>query len=175
MSGHSTVADAVVRRLTSNLRLAAFVSLGLVARAAGSTLQEPGQVRLSLLEASAGAVSRSCTLEVLVSASAGEATLSCERSTPPVSHLAAHRALTTIEAARLYTLASARPSSPPRGPGIRAPAPADGTTVTLTIERGTQRVVLDAGQGPAALSANDRQTLRLLREIADGLRGSERR
>jgi len=85
-------------------RIAAFVSLGLLGRAPDAAAQSPGQVRLSLLEASAGAESRSCTLEVLANKTTGEATLSCERRTPTVSHLAARRALTMSEAARLYTL-----------------------------------------------------------------------
>ena len=175
MSGHATVAGDVVRRLASILRLAAFVSVGLVARAAGSTLQEPGQVRLSLLEASAGGVSRSCTLEVLVSATAGEATLSCERSTPPVSHLAARRPLTTPEAARLYALASDPASPRPQESDGPAPATADGGKTIITIERGNRRVVLDASRGPDGLSRNHQQTLRMLREIADQLRGARRR
>jgi len=156
------------------LRIAAFVWLGLLGRAADADAQSPGGVRLSLLEASAGAESRSCTLEVVADRTAGEATLSCGRNTPPVSHLAAHRALTTSEAARLYLLAGTA-SSRAQGSGTPAPARADGDRATITIERGKERVVLDASRGPETLSGNDQQTLRLLREIADELRGAGRR
>jgi hypothetical protein len=157
----------------SFLRIAAFVSLVLLGRAAAEA-QSPGQVRLSLLEVSAGAASRSCSLEVLVTETTGEATLSCERNTPPVSRLAAHRALTTSEAARLYTLTSAPASSRPQVAGSPVPASVDGAKVIITIERVSQRVVLDASQGPETLSGNDQQTLRVLREIAGELRAAGR-
>ena len=168
---NSTAEGAAVRRVESFLRTVAFVSLVLLGRAADSEAQSPDQVRISFLEASAGTESRSCTLEVLVNKTTGESTLSCERNTPPASHLAAHRALTTSEAARLYTLASTSASSRPPRSGSPAPASAGGAKVTITIERGNQRVVLDASQGPEALSGNDQQILRLLREIADELKG----
>jgi hypothetical protein len=172
---NSTPERAAIRRVESCLRIVAVVALGLLGRAADSQAQSSDQVRLSLLEASAGAESRSCTLEVLVNKTAGDATLSCERNAPPVSHLAAHRALTRSEAARLHTLASAPASSRLQGSGSPAPASADKARVTITIERGNQRVVLDASQGPGTLSRNDRQILRSLREIADELRGAGRR
>jgi hypothetical protein len=164
-----------IRRVESFLRIAAFVSLGLLARAADAQIQAPGQIRLSLLEAAAGAESRTCTLEVLVNETTGEATLSCERNTPPVSHLAVHRALTASETARLYPRASAPASSRPQASGSPAPARVDGAKVIITIERGDQRVVLDASQGPETLSGDDQQVLRVLREIADELRGAGRR
>jgi hypothetical protein len=161
-------------RAESFLRIAAFVSIWVLGMAADAGAQAPDQVRLSLFEASARAESRSCTLEVVVNKTAGEAILSCERNTSPVSRLGAHRALTTSEAARLYALASVPASTRPQGSGSHAPASADGARVTLTINQGNQRVVLDVGQEPNTLSRNDQQTLRILRELADELRGAGR-
>jgi hypothetical protein len=169
------VAGDARRRGASLPQIAACVALGLLVSAAGAAAQSRGQVRVSLLEASAGEAGRSCTLEVLLDNAAGEATLSCERRTPPVSHLAAHRALTTTEVARLSTLASARASSRSPKAESSALASADGAQVTVTIERDDRRVMLDASRGTASLSANERQLLGVLRGIADGLRGGARR
>jgi hypothetical protein len=171
---HPAVERARVRRVEAWLRTAAFVSLGFLGREAGAEAQPPDQVRLSLLEASAPAAARSCTLEVVLDKAGGEAILSCERSAP-VSHLAAHRALTASEAGRLYALASVPASSRPTGSGNPATANAAGARVTITIERGGQRVVVDASDAEETLSADHRQTLQVLREIADGLRGAPRR
>jgi hypothetical protein len=165
----------VLNSTRSFLRIAEFVSICLLALAAGAEAQPPDQVRLSLFEASARAESRSCTLEVVVNQATGEAILSCERHTSPVSRLGAHRALTPSEAERLYAIASVPAPTRPQGAGSRAPASGDGARVTLTIQRGNQRVVLDVGQGLNTLSGNDRQTVRILRELADELKGAGRR
>jgi hypothetical protein len=112
---------------------------------------------------------------VVVGMAAGEAILTCDRNTSPVSQLSAHRTLTTSEAARLYVLASVPAASRPQSAGRSAPAGVDRARATITITRGTRRVVLDVSEGPKRLSGNDQQTLRLLREIADELRGPGRR
>jgi hypothetical protein len=128
------------------------------------------RVRLSLLEASAAAESRACTLEVVVDTTAGEAVLTCHRSTPPVSHLGAHRVLTTAEATRIHALASGMVPSQSQSAGSAPPPTVDRPTATLTITRGTHRVVLDVSDGPTGLSEDVQQTWRLLRDIADELR-----
>jgi hypothetical protein len=171
-----SIADmAAALRGRSVLPVVAVVSLRVLGPAADVEAQSPDRVRLSLLEASVPAESRSCTLEVAVDPNAGEAILNCSRKTPPVSHLAAHRALTTSEAARLYALASERASTRPQSTGSSPPGSVDRPTVTITITRGTQREVLDVSDGPQGLSENDQQTWRLLRELADELRGTGRR
>jgi hypothetical protein len=175
MALKSTAEMAAARRGKSFLPAVAVVSLRLLGAAANVDAQSPDRVRLSLLEASVAAESRSCTLEVVVGTNAGEALLTCNRNTPPVSHLGGHRALTTSEAARLYALASGRASTRPQGTGSAPPAGVDRPTATITITRGTQRVVLDVSDGPKGLSAHDQQTWRLLRDIADELRGTGRR
>ena len=172
---NSTAEVVAVRRVESLLRIVTFVSLCLLGTAADTEAQSPDRVRLSLLEVSPPPNSRSCSLEVVVGDTAGDALLTCDRSTSPVSHLAAHRALTTSEAARLYVLASVPAASRPQIAGSPAPASVDRARVTITITRGTQRVVLDVSEGPERLSANNQQPLRLLREIADELRGTGRR
>lgn len=159
------------------LRVAALVSLCLLGTAAVAQAQPTDHVRLTLLESSARSESRSCALEVVVSKTGGEAILTCERRTSPVSQLAAHRALTTSEASRLHLLASvpAASRSLPQRTGSPAPASVDRGTATVTIARGTHRVVLDVSEGLERLSGDDRQVLRLLREIADELRGAGHR
>jgi hypothetical protein len=159
----------------SVLRIAAFQLIWLLGGPAGAGAQSPDQVRLSFVEAAARAEARSCTLEVVVSETAGEAILSCERNTSPVSRLGAHRALTRSEAGRLYARASVPAPTRPQGSGSAAPASADGARATITITQDTQRVVLDVGQGASTLSANDRQLLQMLRDLADELRGTGRR
>ena len=175
MALKSTAEMAAVRREESFLPVVAVVSLRLLGAAADVEAQSPDRVQLSLLEASVRTESRSCSLEVVVGTTAGEAILACNRNTPPVSHLGAHRALTTSEAARLYALASGPALTRPQSTGSSAPASVDRPTATITITRGTQRVVLDVSDGPKGLSANGQQTWRLLREIADELRGTARR
>ena len=167
-----TTEMAAVRRVQSFLPVVAFVSL---LEAANVEAQSPDRVRLSLVEASVRSESRSCSLDVVVDTTAGEAILMCTRNTPPVSHLGAHRALTTSEAASLFTLASGPALTRPQSTGSSTPTRVDRPTATITITRGTQRVVLDVSDGPKGLSANDQQTWRLLREIADELRGTARR
>lgn len=158
----------------SVVRVAAFASICVLGRPAGAAEQSPDRVRLSLFEGAPRAESSACTLEVVVNASAGEAILSCERNTSPVSRLGAHRALTTSEVARLYALASV-PAAPPQGSGSDARSSADGSMSTLTIQQGDQRVVLDLGPGQQSiLSERDRQTVRMLRQLVDELRGSGR-
>jgi hypothetical protein len=163
------------RSRRSFLRIATRQLIWLLGGPAAAGAQSPDQVRLSFVEVAARAEARSCTLEVVVSETAGEAILSCERDTPPVSQLGAHRALTTSEAARLYALASGPAATRPKSSGRAAAASADGPRATITITQDTQRVVLDVGQGPGTLSANDRQLLQMLRELADELRGAGRR
>ncbi len=175
MALKSTAEMAAALRGRSVLPVVAVVSLRLLGPAADLEAQSSDRVRLSLLEASGPAESRSCTLEVAVDPNAGEAILNCSRKTPPVSNLGAHRALTTAEAARLYALASERTWTRAPGTGSSPPASVDRPTVTLTITRGTQRDLLDVSDGPMGLSDNDQQTWRLLRELADELRGTGRR
>ena len=169
-----TAEMAAVRRVQSFLPVVAFVSLRLLG-AANVEAQFADRVRLSFVEASVRSESRSCSLDVVVDTTAGEAILLCNRNTPPVSHLGAHRALTTSEAASLFTLASGPALTRPQSTGSSTPTRVDRPTATITITRGTQRVVLDVSDGPKGLSANDQQTWRLLREIADELRGTRRR
>lgn len=175
MRMRSTAQMVRVRRADSRFPVVAIVSLHLLGGVADVGAQAPDRVRLSLLEASVGTGSRSCSLEVVVSATAGEAILTCSRDTQPVSHLGAYRALTTSEAARLYALASGPALTPPPSGGSSAPASVERSTATITITRGAQRVVLDVSEGPKGLSANEQQTWRLLREITDELRGTGRR
>jgi hypothetical protein len=106
---------------------------------------------------------------------AGEAIPTCNLNTPPVSHLGAHRALTTSEAARLYALAVAAGRGPASGHRGPVPAGVDRPTATLAITRGPQTVVLAVSDGPRGLSADVQETWRLLREIADELRRTARR
>ena len=165
---NSSAGETAIRRMESCLRIVAFVSLGLLGRAADSEAQSPGQVRLSLLEASAGAESRSCTLEVLVNEDnrgsvpfvrTERATRLPPRGTSRLDDVRGGTPYTLASAARVVATAELREA---RARGV--PAVAKGT---MTIEGGNQRVVLDASQGPETLSGNDQQTLRLLREIAD--------
>lgn len=174
MGGMSTTAEVAVVRAESCPRIVAFVSLCFLGATAAAG-QSPGQVRLTMLEASARTEARSCTLEVMVGQAAGEAILTCDRHTPPVSHLAAHRALTTSEVSRLYELASVPVASRPQSSENAAPANIDRAKATITIARGTDRVVLDATDGPNGLSGQEQQIWRLLRGIADDLRGTGRR
>lgn len=156
-------------------RIAALISLCLLGTAAVAQAQPADHVRLTLFESSARSESRSCALEVVVSKTSGEAILTCERRTSPVSQLAAHRTLTTSEAARLHLLASVPAASRRQGTGSPVPANVDRATATVTITRGTDRVVLDVSEGPERLSGDDQTVLRLLRAIADELRGTGHR
>lgn len=172
---HDTAELTMLRRMEPFLRIVAFLSLGLAGTTAEAAAQSPEQVRLTLLEGSARTEGRVCTLEVVVAATAGEAILTCHRNTPPVSQLGAHRALTAAEAARLFALASGPAASLPQSTGSPEPARVDRAKATVTITRGAARVVLDVTEDMKGLSAQDQQTLRLLREIADDLRGTGRR
>jgi hypothetical protein len=164
----------VLKSIRSIVWIAAFISVWLPGRTAGAAEQSPEQVRLSLFEGSPGP-SVSCTLEVVVNASAGEAILSCQRNTSPASHLGAHRALKPSEAARLHALGATRAPARSEGAGRPATASTDGARSTLTIQHGDQRVVLDLGPGHSTLSAGDQQILQMLRQLGDELRGSGRR
>lgn len=130
-------------------------------------------VRLTLVEASR-AESRTCALEVDVGPTAGGAILTCHRGAPPVSQLGAHRPLTSAEAGGLFALTSGLVPRPRRDDDP-ARADRDHLTVTLTITRGTTRVVLDVGDQATNLSAPERQTCQALRALARELRGSDRR
>lgn len=168
----STADMAATRWATSSRVVVAVVSWCLLAMAVDVDAQPGARVRLSLLEASVPVQSRSCTLEVAVDATAGEAILTCSRNTPPVSHLGAHRALTTSEAAHLYALASEQVSAQLPRATHAPPASVDRPTAAITITRGTQRVVLDVSDGPNGLSGAAQETWRRLRDIADELRGT---
>jgi hypothetical protein len=150
-------------------RLAALLLLLLGLAWGPGARAQPGQVRLSLLEAD-GPSGLHCTLEILVRDKAGDAVQTCERR-QPVSRLAARRVLTASEAARLRELAAARPPAP----ASPAPRPDEAVRVSLTIEADNVRIALDLSRGTGALSAGDQQLVRMLREIGDELRAAGRR
>lgn len=143
------------------LRLAVCV---LLAGVAGASAAQPADtVQLSLRETSP---LTSCTLDVVTSSAAGEAILHCTR-TSPASNLGAHRALTAVEAARLFALSTTRAQSRPDRSGADS-----GSKATLVLVWGTERVTLDVSQGPDNLVDDDREIWRMLRAIADELRGT---
>lgn len=156
--------------MASSLGIGACVSFCLLGGAVHAGAQSSDHVRLTLFETSAPTEARSCTLEVVVGQTAGEAILTCERRVPPVSQLSSHRALTPSEAARLHGLASVPAASRPPSSLTPLPAIADRARATLTITRGTYRVVLDISEDATRLAPDDQQVLRLLRGIADELR-----
>lgn len=159
-----------VRRVASSLGIGACVSFCLLGGAVHAGAQSSDHVRLTLFETSAPTEARSCTLEVVVGQTTGEAILTCERRVPPVSQLSSHRALTPSEAARLYELASVPATSRPQGSLTPPPANAERARSTLTITRGADRVVLDVSEDATPLAPDDQQVLRLIRAIADELR-----
>lgn len=155
--GLTTVCPVAVR----TLRSAAWVLLSGVV--AASAAQPADKVQLSLRETSP---LTSCTLDVVTSATAGEAILHCTR-TSPASNLGAHRALTAVEAARLFALSTTRAQSRPDRPSADS-----GRKSTLVVVWGTERVSLDVSQAPERLVDDDRELWRMLRAIADELRGT---
>ncbi len=138
--------------------------------AANAAAQPVDEVRLSLREASPA--SPSCTLDVVSSSTAGEAILSCAR-TSPASHLGAHRALTASEAARLYALSEQMEMRPQR-PNAEPAALTNGRKGILVVVRGAESATVDVSQGPKRLSKRDQELWQLLLSIADELRGVKR-
>lgn len=136
----------------------------LLAGVVGASAAQPADtVQLSLRETSP---LTACTLDVVTSSTAGEAILHCTR-TSPASNLGAHRALTAVEAARLFALSTKRAQSRPDRPGADS-----GLKATMVVVWGPERVSLDVSQAPESLVDDDREIWRMLRAIADELRGT---
>lgn len=149
------------------LAAAVLLNPGLVA---STNAQPRPRVYLSLREVSAASLS--CALDVASNSMVGEAILSCQR-TSPASHLGAHRPLTATEAARLFALAE-QMQMHPQQPGTESAARPVGPQATLVVRRGAEGVTVDVSQGAAGLSDAERDLWRMLRAIADELRGLKR-
>lgn len=101
----------------------------------------------------------------------GEAILTCGGSDPS-ARLGARRRLSASEAARLFALAEGMPMQPQ--PLAESSVRTIGPKAILVIGRRTEGVTVDLSRGPESLSEGEREVWRMLRAMADELRGIKR-
>lgn len=132
-------------------------------------LAEAPPLQVSLEQRFGRALFRSCVLQIQVIERAGRGALRCVRNTSPPTEFASERALTPQELERLRRLSSGSGlfSGTAIGKSFEA---VDGVTETVSVQRGSERIVLVASGNPSFETGSRRELLNLLHSIVEDLR-----